>query len=403
MFALRARRYFKNGKSLINSFSSNMPKTPSSSTTSLAPYGILAGLLGLSGYAYYEYEHNVDGKFSKMLRKIASEFNSVLLPASDSLLPDWPTAPCYAGVPPGTPCPPTLIVDVERTLIASQFDTHKGWRHKKRPGVDKFIHQLSSYYEIVLFFETDIGLMEHVAVSLDKENRTHKLGPSAGEVRDGLILKRLDLMNRDMSRIILLDDSEKASQLFPRNTILVKPYTDVYDERDTQLLDLIPVLQSMVHDPNVRDFRVCLDDIGSHQSSEIISEYQMRIAMKKKQEIEKRNKGLGKMIRKLVLPEEEYIPEASPTGVLTSSQIVGSAGLPSERTAESALFNNKYKKEEKKPPTIKKKGEIFDWIDREAKENEEYQMRKQEELNRLYMQKMQEKMKLEQKKNENEN
>lgn len=372
-----------------NSFSIKLASAPKQETQSMAPYVIVAGLIGFSGYTYYEYENNPEGQYSKFLHKITTEANSLLLPISDTLLPDWPTAPCYANIPPGTPCPPTLVIDVERTLIASQFDTHKGWRHVKRPGVDKLISQLASYYEIVLFCETDMGLMEHVLVSIDSNGLTHKLGPSAGEVRDNLILKRLDLMNRDINKIILIDDSAESSQLFPRNTILVKPYTDVYDEKDTTLLDLIPVLQAMVHGQEIKDFRASLDDIGSHDASEIVAEYQMRVAKKKKEIYANRNKGLGKVIRGLVLPEEEYIPAASPTGVLTASQIVGSSGSPDEsKVVTSSLFNNKYKKPEAKPAVAKKKGDLFDWLDREEKEQQEYQMRRQEEMQKLYVEKM---------------
>ena len=77
------------------------------------------------------------------------------------------------------------------------------------------------------------------------------------------MLKRLDLMNRDQSRIILIDDSEKASSLFPRNTLLVKPYVDTTDQSDTALLDLIPLLQAFIHDQST-DFRDTIDDLGTY-------------------------------------------------------------------------------------------------------------------------------------------
>ena len=55
-------------------------------------------------------------------------------------------------------------------------------------------------------------------------------------------------MNRDIRKIILIDDDENASKLFPRNTLLVKPYIDVFDKSDRILYDLIPLLQAMVHE-----------------------------------------------------------------------------------------------------------------------------------------------------------
>lgn len=82
------------------------------------------------------------------------------------------------------------------------------------------------------------------------------------------MLKRLDLMNRDLSRIILIDDSGEASAMFPRNTLLVKPFTDVSDQSDTVLFDLVPLLQAFVHDGS-QDFRDTIDDLGTLIHSDI--------------------------------------------------------------------------------------------------------------------------------------
>ena len=100
-------------------------------------------------------------------------------------------------------------------------------------------------------------------MAIDPNSRTHKLGSAAAESRDGVMLKRLDLMNRDQSKIILIDDSILASSLFPRNTLLVKPYIDTTDKSDTALLDLIPLLQAFIHDQSV-DFRDTIDDLGKY-------------------------------------------------------------------------------------------------------------------------------------------
>ena len=80
-------------------------------------------------------------------------------------------------------------------------------------------------------------------IAIDPDGRCHKLGSAAAEARDGLMLKRLDYMNRDVSRIILIDDNPEAFQLFPRNTLQVKPFTDVADSTDRVLYDLVPLLQ----------------------------------------------------------------------------------------------------------------------------------------------------------------
>jgi len=55
------------------------------------------------------------------------------------------------GVPPGVPPPPTLVLDLEGTMVAREWTRKHCWRYAKRPGFDIFLKELSKYYEIVLF------------------------------------------------------------------------------------------------------------------------------------------------------------------------------------------------------------------------------------------------------------
>jgi len=157
-------------------------------------------------------------------------------------------------------------VDLEKTLIASVYDARFGWRHVKRPGVDKFIKTLSKYYEVVIFSENDLGVSDQILVAIDPENVCHKFGMNSGEIRGTtnppIVIKRLDYMNRDVSRIILIDDNPESYQKFPRNTLAVQPFVNVNDTSDTVLYDLIPLLQALVHEEIV-DFRDCLDNLGT--------------------------------------------------------------------------------------------------------------------------------------------
>lgn len=43
------------------------------------------------------------------------------------------------NVPHDIPVPHTLVLDFENTLVSSTWDRKYGWRHAKRPGVDKFL------------------------------------------------------------------------------------------------------------------------------------------------------------------------------------------------------------------------------------------------------------------------
>lgn len=401
------RRFIKKPLQSFRYFTSQVP--PTSTSTKIAsntPVIITGGLLLFGASICVEdlmnspngMLSNIFGKPGLMMNlydnTLGSYLNDILLPSSDDLLPEWPTAPCYAalGIPPGTPAPPLLVLDLEKTLIASEHDPRFGWRHVKRPGVDKFIEQLSNYYEIVIFCENDIGMMEHVLMAIDKDGRTHKLGPSAGEQRNGQILKRLDCLNRDVRRIILIDDSPIASQKFPRNTILVKPYEDVRAKGDTVLYDLIPVLQAFVHHDGVKDFRACIDDLGSHEAQDIIEEYQMRVTKAKLAEEQKRNRGLGKFLRQgMGEPASTFstAPSSNPNK-LSMADIVGTSESEIERESKEL---QRLKDKDEKPAVVKKKGSLFEWLENSEKERAEAAMKRREEMENMYREKMMEKMK----------
>jgi hypothetical protein len=352
------------------------------------------------------------------LNSLTDSFNDALQPTSDELLPEWPTAPCYAGlnIPAGTPAPPLLIIDVEQTLIATEHDPRYGYRHVKRRGVDKFIEQLSNYYEVVLFCENDIGMMEHVIMAIDKDNRTHKLGPSAGEIRNGGdVLKRLDCMNRDIRRIVLIDDSIISSQLCRRNTILVPPFDDAHDsgqQSDDVLLRLIPVLQALVHDDKLTDFRRVLDDLGGasrpggggdkgeHHAEALIEEYQMRVTKHRLGGEQKKNRGLGRLLRGVAMDNSnnnsnnsgisgDPFSESAPSSVSqhTASSVVSADGsvkmTVSKRAAEEG--------EGKKKAVKKKKGGLFEWLDQREQDKAAEGAVKREEMEALYRGKMEQK------------
>lgn len=282
-----------------------------------------------------------------------------------------------------------------------------GWRHAKRPGVDKFLQTLSSYYEIALFSDNDNITGEEVWANINGENRCHRLHSNAGEIRGNRILKRLDKMNRDIRKIILIDDNKITSQLCERNTLLVKPYTNLSDRSDTVLLDLIPLLQALVHE-GCTDFRDAIDNLGTHDAQEAAIEYQMRVAKSKEVEFERRNKGLGKLIRQPKSTDESSssssFSSSNQTSILSAKDIVGlapiesrfsSSSSSSDATPASSASKKNVPEVGYKPsskPADRKTGALFEWIDSSRKEKEELEMRKREKMNEIYQKRMEEKM-----------
>lgn len=164
--------------------------------------------------------------------------------------------------------------------------------------------------------------------ALDKENGLHKFGSSDAEIReDGVCIKRLDFMNRDIRKIILIDDSQESSSMFPRNTLLIKPFENVYDKQDKALLELIPLLQGLIHE-DIQDYREVFDRLDNnrpiHYSHDVATEYKMRVVQAKTSEYQKRHRGIGAWIHgdaKSRANKEAEAAEDQYDGILTPAQV----------------------------------------------------------------------------------
>ena len=367
----------------------------------LAAAGLGLGL-GLA-YIWYDIRQNPEGYLGKLYARQRETVDSVYLPTSEELLPKYESGPHYGQVPPGAPAPPLLVLDMERTIIGSEYDAKFGWRHVKRPGLQKFIDRMSQYYEIVIFSENELN--EDILQAIDPEHKCHKHGPSAMEVRNGQMIKRLDLMNRDLARIVLLDDSEAASCMFPRNTLLVKPFEDVHDARDSELEDLMLLLQALVHD-GVEDVRDTLDSLGTHEASEAVVEYKIRLAAVKEREQKKRERGLGGILKAATgvkgKADKGDGDEAEGRSVL--SRIVGASpddavggSSNSSTSAQNSVLHNEVLKDVKglvKPSEVgkmKKKGALFQWFEEGEAEKARLEELKIQRMNDIQLRRMKEK------------
>lgn len=100
-----------------------------------------------------------------------------------------------------------------------------GWRHVKRPGVDKFLTDMAKVYEVVIFTSNIAGTAEPIIMSLDKEGAVlHKLYREATKFVDGVYVKDLSALNRDLRKVIIVDDDPKAFQLQKSNAIRVPTF-----------------------------------------------------------------------------------------------------------------------------------------------------------------------------------
>ncbi|GJD08308.1 Mitochondrial import inner membrane translocase subunit TIM50 [Galdieria sulphuraria] len=166
-----------------------------------------------------------------LLDKVSFQFNQkVISSLRRKFLPD-PTQLAPDGLPRRT-----LVLDLDETLVYSQWKASEGWKTLVRPGVETFLEQMSHLYEIVLFTSS---LPEHV-------------DPIVRQIDSGGI-KDLSRLNRDLKRTIIVDNEPQCFKYQPLNGIAVPSWKG--NEDDRCLFELTSLLEYIVRQdvPDVRD------------------------------------------------------------------------------------------------------------------------------------------------------
>ncbi|KAK3382038.1 hypothetical protein B0T24DRAFT_600352 [Lasiosphaeria ovina] len=179
-------------------------------------------------------------------------------PAFEKLLPD---------PDPSFERPYTLCISMEDMLVHSEWTREHGWRVAKRPGVDYFLHYLSQYYEIVLFTTVPFAIAEPLVRKLDPYHFIMwPLYREATKYKDGEVVKDLSYLNRDLSKVIIVDTSALHVRDQPDNAIILPKWTG--DPKDTELVSLVPFLE-FIHTMEYDDVRKVLKSFdGKHIPTE---------------------------------------------------------------------------------------------------------------------------------------
>lgn len=311
-------------------------------------------------------------KLSRMIG-LTDKLDEFAKPARTKLLPDWNQIP---NIPPDMPSPPTLVVDLESTLVCSSWDRKYGWRHAKRPGVDKFLATMAQYYEIVIFTPSPDGLAAPVIDSLDtKGYAMHRLHREATNYHNGVHCKDLSWLNRPVRRIIALDDDSAALQFQPENLIRVKPYDDPNDRDDNTLERITPLLVEISRE-GYDDIPSLLHQFQGMDADEIADEHERRVNDLRARREQVTQRGLGSFASsRSNLPPPELPPNLAGAGdgqqkQLTAKDLVGSA-----------------------PPLEASESGVVGWLQRRQKQQEEHNKEKFGLWNEVMVKKQAEKKK----------
>jgi import inner membrane translocase subunit TIM50 len=241
--------------------------------------GFFASGIGGAAYLARNWGEDEDSKIKEgipngytldlLWKRFRARFNSIFTyfqePPFPDLLPDSPPEPYKR--------PLTLVLTLEDLLIHSEWSQKAGWKTAKRPGVDYFLAYLSQYYEIVLFSSNYMMYSEKIVEKLDplRAYISYQLYKEHCLYKDGAHIKDLSKLNRDLSKVVIVDVSDDSVKLQPENAIKLPPWEG---QPDDELIKLIPFFEYLATQ-QIKDVRPVL---SSYQDkSQIPAEFAKRV------------------------------------------------------------------------------------------------------------------------------
>ncbi|XP_039624208.1 mitochondrial import inner membrane translocase subunit TIM50 [Polypterus senegalus] len=175
----------------------------------------------------------------------------IIEPTSPKLLPDPLKEPYYQP-------PYTLVLELTDVLLHPEWSLVTGWRFKKRPGIEYLFQQLAPLYEIVIF-TAETGMTAFPLIdSIDPHGFVmYRLFRDATRYVEGHHVKDVSCLNRDASKVIVIDCKKEAFSLQPFNGLALQKWDGSSEDRT--LYDLAAFLKTIAIS-GVEDVRMVLEN-----------------------------------------------------------------------------------------------------------------------------------------------
>ena len=181
----------------------------------------------------------------------------------------------------------SLVLDLDETLICIKRDNNKRIKIDQtnnlitlilRPGLFDFLQKMKKIYELIIF---SLGTSEYVSpiikqIEKNEQYFEHILYRDHVTYDDnGIVFKNLNLLNRDVKNIIIVDDNYNNFKFHKSNGICIKPfYGDTINDKNT-LKILGNILFKIRYDADLTgDIRISLNkEKNSLLFSQIANKY----------------------------------------------------------------------------------------------------------------------------------
>ena len=152
----------------------------------------------------------------------------------------------------------TLVVDLDETLVHYIEEENRAYV-QVRPYADYFLTEMGKYFEIVIFTAAAEDYADIVLNELDKNNAiNYKLYRKHTEQINGIFIKDLSKLGRDISKIIIIDNNKDNFSLQPENGLHICSFLG--DQNDDELYALSEDLMKIVNSKK-KDIRPIIKEI----------------------------------------------------------------------------------------------------------------------------------------------
>ena len=138
----------------------------------------------------------------------------------------------------------TLVLDLDETLV-HYIEEGNLCYVKVRNGTENFIQQISKFCEIIIFTASTSNYCDYILNQFDcKKAIDFRLYRQHTKLMNNYYVKDLSLINRDLSKVIIIDNIEENYMLQPSNGLNILNFEG--DENDSELDFLLNDLNEVV-------------------------------------------------------------------------------------------------------------------------------------------------------------